>query len=108
MANVVMEFLDEISKLINELVKVYKTDIDIIQLQKRFSLVKQHSPYAVYDKIGKYLVKYGEQILKSQTTNNLDFFMKNTFDDDIEDEISFVTAIIYKVQDYVKTLDEKK
>ena len=105
---VVMEFLDDISKLINELAKVYKTDIDIIQLQKRFNLVKHNSPCIVYDKIGKYLLKYGAKIMESQSTNNLDFFIKNDYKNDIEDEFSFVTIIICKVKDYVATLDDKK
>jgi len=72
-------FCAELTAVINAIYSKSSKDVDVMTLHDKFIVVKRENPKGLLEKTGPYLWKYREQI----ANENTEFFLNNTFEDDI-------------------------
>lgn len=94
------KFLNIISKLLRELADAYPLDASIINLQRRFVMARGISETALYEKIGKYLENYTDEIIQLDEDKNFEFFLSEEYDKFYENESKreIIDSIIMKVK----------
>ena len=72
------EFCKSMKLLAGDLKRRFPNDVTANTINRKISVAVDHAPERILRAVGKYLVKYNEEILSA----NYDFFLKSTFDDD--------------------------
>lgn len=79
-----------------------KQDMDIAELNEHLKIAIKDAPLDLFERVGKYIWEYREDIAKS----NVDAFMKKDYKDEIEQEIteeSETTKIVEMIQKIKRT-----
>ena len=106
------KFLNIISKLLRELADAYPSDASIINLQRRFVMARGISETALYEKIGRYLENYTDEIIQLDEDKNFEFFLTEEYEKFYENESKreIIDSIIMKIKSLLmnKSLKEQE
>lgn len=94
------KFFNIISKLLKELASAYRNDVDIITLQRRFSMARETVPLELYNKIGTFLTDYVDEIIELDQCKDFSFFLNAEYTQHYKGkkEESLAESVIFKVK----------